>query len=229
MSTFYAVAKGKVPGIYTSWSDVQKNINGFKGPLFRKFSSKDEAQTFVNNHTNKTMSMLNFIERSDPEENDSCLICFTDGSCINNGKPNAISGYSVVWPYHSEYNSANLVNGNQTNNTGEYNGLIYAMQQADLLDPSRRKTLIVYSDSMLLIKSITEWIHGWKKNNWKKSDGQTISNLDLVIDIDNKMKERKLCMRHVKAHTGNSDWESKYNDMADKLARGCVMNKVKNN
>ena len=37
------------------------------------------------------------------------------------------------------------------------------------------------------------------------------------------MQIRKVLFRHVKAHTGNNDWESRYNDKVDKLAQNCLI------
>lgn len=44
---FYAVKKGIVPGIYTSWGECQQNINGFSGALYKGFSSEAEAKEFM--------------------------------------------------------------------------------------------------------------------------------------------------------------------------------------
>ncbi|CAD5213008.1 unnamed protein product [Bursaphelenchus okinawaensis] len=44
---FYAVAKGRNVGIYNSWDDCKAQVNGFSGPVFKKFNSQAEAQDFV--------------------------------------------------------------------------------------------------------------------------------------------------------------------------------------
>ncbi len=46
---YYAVQKGFIPGIYTSWEKCQQNINGFSGAKYKKFSTKEEAEAFLNN------------------------------------------------------------------------------------------------------------------------------------------------------------------------------------
>ena len=46
---YYAVRKGKVPGIYTSWEDCQETTSGFKGALFKKFNNVKEAGLFLCN------------------------------------------------------------------------------------------------------------------------------------------------------------------------------------
>jgi len=167
------------------------------------------------------LNFTNFVSRDDPCENESTLICFTDGSCYNNGKHNASSGFAVHWPYHNDLDySEKLSCDKHTNNRAEFIAALYAINQADtLLDIMRLKTLIIYTDSMLLIKSLSEWIFNWKKNNWKKTDGKVVLNQDLLIELDKKMQDRKILFRHVKAHTNKRDLESVHNDIVDKMTR----------
>ncbi len=44
---FYAVKAGRVPGVYGTWADCQKQINGFSGAVFKSFTSEEEAVQFV--------------------------------------------------------------------------------------------------------------------------------------------------------------------------------------
>ena len=44
-----------------------------------------------------------------------------------------------------------------------------------------------------MILAATEWIHGWKKNNWiKKSDSKPVMNQDLMIAIDELQQKLKI-------------------------------------
>lgn len=158
------------------------------------------------------------------EDNDH-LIVFTDGACSNNGRKNARASFAVAWPFHEEFDVGERLapSETQTNNRGEYRALIHALIQADVIDPTKQKTLVAYTDSMLLVKSMDEWMPKWKKNHWKKADGQTVLNLDLLQMLDNLRSQRKLILKHVRAHTGKKDWESLYNDKVDKLARGALL------
>jgi ATP-dependent DNA helicase PIF1 len=45
---YYAVAGGKVPGIYTNYDNVLEQIKGYSGCLQKKFRTKDEAWDFMN-------------------------------------------------------------------------------------------------------------------------------------------------------------------------------------
>jgi ribonuclease HI len=44
--TYYVVKKGYSPGIYKTWPECKKAVDGFKGPIFKKFNSFDEANAF---------------------------------------------------------------------------------------------------------------------------------------------------------------------------------------
>lgn len=45
---FYAVRKGRVPGIYGSWDEAKKQVDGVKGAEFRKFSNEADAHIYLN-------------------------------------------------------------------------------------------------------------------------------------------------------------------------------------
>jgi len=44
---FYAVQSGKVPGVYTDWTQAQAQIRGFSKPKHKKFNTRAEAEAFV--------------------------------------------------------------------------------------------------------------------------------------------------------------------------------------
>lgn len=214
---FYAVRKGKCPGIYKTWDEAKAQIQGFKDPEFKKFTTLEEAESFIKGQ--RQTLLTDFFElTNDPQENDKLLICFTDGSTIGNGRPDAKGGYAVVWPYHPEFDCAFPLFP-VTNNKAEYSAVVHACSQADVLDPERKKTLLIYSDSELLINSMTKWLPGWRSNGYKKADGQPVKNLDLVKAIEQAMALRPIVFRHVRAHTGAKTWEAIQNDKVDRLAR----------
>jgi ribonuclease HI len=62
-SKLYAVARGRCPGIYNSWDECKKHTDGFKGAVFKSFTTLQEAEEYIslhnNNKTNKSESHLN--------------------------------------------------------------------------------------------------------------------------------------------------------------------------
>ena len=44
---FYAVKKGRKPGIYHTWHECQKQIDDFPGAVYRRFDTEAEAKEFI--------------------------------------------------------------------------------------------------------------------------------------------------------------------------------------
>jgi ribonuclease HI len=44
---FYAVKVGKKPGIYKSWPECQKAVDGFSGAVFKGFEFKSDAKAYM--------------------------------------------------------------------------------------------------------------------------------------------------------------------------------------
>ncbi|XP_077288322.1 ribonuclease H1 [Arctopsyche grandis] len=47
---FYAVAKGREIGIFNTWSECESKVKGYTGAKFKKFSTKEEANTFISSN-----------------------------------------------------------------------------------------------------------------------------------------------------------------------------------
>ena len=98
---YYVVNKGLIPGIYTSWTECKKQINGFKNPIYKKFDNKKDAITFhnlelelnLNLNLNKTVKIENDIPdtpltltltlTSISNEFENITYLFCDGSAIH--------------------------------------------------------------------------------------------------------------------------------------------------
>ena len=46
-SEFYAIAKGRMPGIYDNWPLAEKQVNRFSGAVFKGFQTKGAAEAFM--------------------------------------------------------------------------------------------------------------------------------------------------------------------------------------
>ncbi|KAL1866596.1 hypothetical protein VTK73DRAFT_4652 [Phialemonium thermophilum] len=68
---FYAVAKGNKPGIYTDWETAQLAIVGTKGPKYKRFDTRREAEAFVRLYgTAETVLAMDGIGPSDDEQDE---------------------------------------------------------------------------------------------------------------------------------------------------------------
>jgi ribonuclease HI len=94
-----------------------------------------------------------------------------------------------------------------------------AMRRANKEDPQQTRPLSITTDSKLLVRSMTEWVGAWRDRGWRKADGSAVMNQDLLQQLEAERGRRQVDWTHVEAHTGRSDWASKWNDVADKLAK----------
>lgn len=104
--------------------------------------------------------------------------------------------------------------GPPTNNRGEIQAATKAITDAAA---SQVTKLCINSDSHFVIKSITEWIKGWKSRGWKKADGQPVLNEADFRALDEAIQENpqlKIKWQYVPAHKG-----IRGNERADELAK----------
>lgn len=47
MAKYYGVKQGIKPGVYTTWPECQEQVKGYKGALYKSFSTEEEAKTYV--------------------------------------------------------------------------------------------------------------------------------------------------------------------------------------
>lgn len=150
---------------------------------------------------------------------------YTDGSCLNNGRKNSRGGYAAVFPGHLEFSFARPLpaESSQTNQTAELTaiaeGLTHLKSQTDVSGVVLR----ICTDSEFSINCLTKWVTGWKKRNWTTADGKPVVHR---IIIERILKELESYAGHqfvhVNSHTGGADEDSKWNDVADQLARKAV-------
>ena len=60
---FYAVKKGKVPGIYTSWDACKSMVHGFPGAVYKGFATRAEAEQFLEEKKEEQKEPENYAVR----------------------------------------------------------------------------------------------------------------------------------------------------------------------
>jgi len=65
---YYGVAVGRRTGVFTSWPEAHEAVKGTKGPKYRKFETRAEAEAFVRQHSNVNDSTVTKLEEDDEEE-----------------------------------------------------------------------------------------------------------------------------------------------------------------
>ncbi len=127
------------------------------------------------------------------------IIIFTDGACTGNPGP---GGWAAVIAY-PEGQVKELGGGNHstTNNRMEMVGALKALQEIS----DRTEEAVIYTDSVYVIRGITEWIWAWRSRGWKTAEGEPVSNQDIWKELfieANKRREFGLEWKYVRGHSG---------------------------
>jgi ribonuclease HI len=131
---------------------------------------------------------------------------FTDGSCSGNPGP---GGWGAVYVRNNRVvEERSGTDPATTNNRMELRAMIEGLSMIP-----EGETTVVYTDSNLVVNTLTKWAAGWEKAGWRRKDGE-VKNLELVKEAYALAKARpKVAIRWIKAHDG-----SRWNEYADALA-----------
>ena len=131
---------------------------------------------------------------------------YTDGACDPNPGPGG-------WGFLLARNGKEYTQyGGKYHTTNQQMELIAAIQGLRYF--RQRSNVTLYTDSMYLVKGMTEWIHTWVRNGWKNHRKKTISNLEQWKELYKLVGDHNVTFTWVKGHSGNRG-----NEIADGLAR----------
>jgi ribonuclease HI len=129
------------------------------------------------------------------------------------------AGYGIHFP-NKELDdvSKSFTFGDKTNQRAELYAIYKAIKKISL--KYEFNEMHIYTDSNYSIQSLTTWIKTWKKNNWINAKKESVANQDIIKMIDDYLQKypNKVFFHHVKSHTNKDDFNSKCNEIADKLA-----------
>ena len=131
---------------------------------------------------------------------------FTDGSCQPNPGP---GGWGAVYVVDNRIiEQRHGAEPYTTNNRMELTAMIAGLELAPADEP-----ITIYSDSNLVVQTLTTWAKGWEARGWKRKDGE-VMNLDLVQEAWELVKAKPLArLQWIRAHDG-----SRWNEYADALS-----------
>ena len=136
--------------------------------------------------------------------NDAVII-YTDGACRGNPGP---GGWGALLNYKGKIKELYGAEKLTTNNRME---LMAAIQALELL--TRPCSVQLNSDSVYVLKGITDWMPNWKKRGWKTASKSPVKNEDLWRRLDVAIAKHTIEWKWVKGHSGDIG-----NDKADALA-----------
>ena len=150
------------------------------------------------------------------------ITIYTDGAC--SGNPGSGGFGVVVYEDEKLITSFSKYTKETTNNREELKAIISALEFVSTL-PSKESFTVeeikIYSDSAYCVNICNNWIYSWEKNNWTRSKGQKIENLDLIQNLYKYLiKDNEAFVISIEKVPGHSGIEG--NELADKLARGLI-------
>ena len=192
MAKYYAVKKGRKIGIFSTWEECESMVKGFKGALYKSFSSLEDAQNYLNEQI--------------PSFHEQGLIAYVDGSfnqktgeygygCV------LIDGQQVILKIngkgkHPDYVSMRNVAGEIA---GAHQAICYAIEH-------QYPMICIYYD----YEGTEKWAnHTWMARRQGTQAYQTF--------IDESRQKIEIHVMKVLAHSGDL-----YNEMADLLAKKAV-------
>lgn len=198
---YYAVYKGKsgLPKIFTSWDECKKEVIGFKGAIYKSFTTEKDATNFIELNSEGKVSE----KAEELIENEEGLFIYVDGSfAIDKGNYSyglvAVKDGEII--YKDKGTGVDKEAVSLRNVSGEVLGAKMAVEYA--IKNGFKEITIAYD---------YQGVESWAIGTWKRNNRITAEYNEFM---QSKMKEVKIRFKKIKGHSGH-----KYNDLADKLAK----------
>ena len=210
----YAVRKGRQPGIYYSWPEAEKQVNGFPGAEYKSFSRESDALNYLKLDPADPQNAV----KQEPEYNkkDYSAVIYTGGACRSTGArkgSHVQDSDKAAWAYMIEHDGQQLTDSTgrlgATNNEMEMTAFLESLKKLEQLGLTQQPLLFVLT-SQYVIKSVSDttdgqaWMKGWKKRGWKTANGKPVANQELWQDIDQELAKfdmGKLKFEWIPGHT----------------------------
>ena len=137
------------------------------------------------------------------------VVIYTDGACSGNPGP---GGWGSVLLYNGHRREMSGSEAETTNNRMEMMAVIQALESL-----KRPCSVMIYTDSVYVMKGITEWIEQWKKRGWKTAAKKPVKNVELWQRLEQAIHSHEVKWTWVKGHSGVPE-----NERADELATTAI-------
>lgn len=194
---FYAVKKGKTPGIYHTWDACRQQVEGYSGAAYKSFGTEEEAQAYLQDTEGHWG-----LDKAASLPLGSKAEFYVDGSY--HAGTGEFSYGMVVLHEGAEYRFSQKLQdeglAQMHNVAGEIKGAEAAMRYA-----------VEHKIPYITIYHDYEGIAKWCTGEWKANKPGTQAYRDFYFSAKEKTH---IAFQKVKGHSND-----RYNDLADTLAK----------
>ncbi|AXI26289.1 ribonuclease HI [Gemella sp. ND 6198] len=204
MVKYYAVSKGRKVGIFLTWDECKEQVHGYKGAVFKSFSTREEAENFL------TAGNMN---KEVEAEKINGFYAYIDGSF---DKRTGVYGSGIVIVNNDKKYQTKLAGNDRR--LARFHNVAGEIEAAKFVTRYAKENKIPEITLFYDYQGIESWVSGaWKANlAYTQHYAQYMNKLLEVVKV-NFVK--------VKAHSG-----VRLNELADKLAKQAIEEfKIKNN
>ncbi len=221
-SKYYAVKIGRVPGIYRSWSECEKQVKGFPDCCHKSFKNLKDAQKFIGQIEEEPIDLDQLVPLSHSNVNEMFTFdIYTDGSHQRDKDYLGIGAWCRHNTREFELSSScnrelllsyGITETTVSSPTAEFIAFAEVLKKFyDNLKDSKELSIHMH-DLTLQFHCDYEGVENWMKGSWKTKK----SYIRKIKEECDRMIAEMNCqvlIKHVDAHSGNEG-----NDKADKLA-----------
>ena len=208
---YYAVVRGRKPGIYTVWfgsQGAEEQVRGYTGALYKGFASLTEARRWMENPVSARSDSEKGNPPKAPDDGPSNgeIAIYTDGGCRGNPGPGGYGVIIVAGEKRMEFSEGFRLT---TNNRMEMMACIAALTA--LKTPAGA---ILYSDSRYVVNGINKgWARKWRANCWMRTKSEAAENSDLWAQLLDLCDSHRVRFVWIHGHAGHPE-----NERCDELA-----------
>ncbi|MBI5302760.1 MAG: ribonuclease HI [Chloroflexi bacterium] len=221
---FYAVKKGRAPGIYKTWAECEVQVKGFADAIFKGFRTRAEAKKFLAQDigerphsatraerkrlqvSRRDLDFGDEISRATRKDDEDRVVIYTDGSSVGNPGP---GGYAAVMMHGAHRKEVSGGFRLTTNNRMEITAALVGLEML-----KRHCAVTVYTDSKYVRDAMMNgWVKRWLKNGWRTREDTPVANMDLWLQLWEQTQKHDVTFEWVRGHAGNAE-----NERCDELA-----------
>ncbi len=182
---FYVVWAGHKPGVYASWDECKRQVDGVAGAKYKSFEHRSEADAAFKSNYWKFIKKVDGPPKTAATLSKSAIIresVAVDAACA--GNPGDME-YRGVWTADSRelFHIGPLKDG--TNNIGEFLAIVHALA---MLKQQDKPGMPIYSDS----KTAQAWVKKGKCNTKLEATNRNGKIFEMIQRAENWLAANKI-------------------------------------